>query len=93
MSNQRNIERILGEWTGWSQNPASVFWIAIPLAVIGFGLCLLRAVLLFRLTGSWAFLAIWGGVMGLFGMSLWSMLRLHRSAKALSEVWRNDSDG
>ena len=80
----RSFAHALGRLTGWDKNPASVFWVAIPLAVAGFGLTLWEAILMRQLHGSNVFLFEWAAAVGLLAFSMWPILRLRRSVKALS---------
>jgi hypothetical protein len=46
---------------GWEQNPASVFYLAIPLAALGFCLMFVVAYMHYTLEHNPVFLYIWGG--------------------------------
>jgi protein-S-isoprenylcysteine O-methyltransferase Ste14 len=40
------LAKLIGRVTGWDKNPGSVFYFAVPLAVIAFGLKVWQAILL-----------------------------------------------
>lgn len=56
----------------WKKNPASVFFFAIPLAIIGFSLHGLYAYLMWREHGQWGgYSLIVLGALILLGVGLW----------------------
>lgn len=55
----------------WKKNPASVFFFAIPMAIIGFSLHGLYAYLMWREHGQWGYSLIVLGALILLGIGLW----------------------
>lgn len=59
------------DFFNWKKNPHTVFYLAIPLAVIGLGCHAVMAYLQWRENGDWVYSAIFLGAMILLGMGLW----------------------
>jgi len=57
------LREALSEIFNWKKNPHGVFFLAIPLAIMGFGLVGLRAFLELKLNGDpWYFVIALGGL-------------------------------
>ena len=56
------------EFFNWKSNPKSVFCLAIPLFIIGIGLCLLEAVLYGITKNDWGYLAVFAFMMPFMAM-------------------------
>jgi hypothetical protein len=67
----------------WKKHPASVFYFAVPLALIGFALLGLRAVIEIVSHGDWAYAGICLAGLALLALGLWPLR--HLIAKALAD--------
>lgn len=67
----------------WKKHPDSVFYFAVPLALIGFALLGLRALIEIVHHGDWVYAAICAAGLALLSLALWPLR--HRIAKALSD--------
>jgi hypothetical protein len=82
--NMKNkLASFIGKYTGWDQNPASVFYLVIPLAVLGFGLMLAQAYLRYRFEHNPVFLYIWAGMVVLLVVALIPGFRILRITRKM----------
>jgi len=65
------IKQAINELFNWKKNPASVFLIAAPLAIIGFGLLFLNAMIHWLHNDDPWFLVIFAFGLFLLGLGLW----------------------
>jgi hypothetical protein len=77
----KNAIRAVGRALGWEENPANVFWLAIPLAAAGFGLTLWEAILRDKALGGHVFLCEWFGAVALLVFALIPAWRMHRATR------------
>lgn len=78
------IRSKLGAVFNWKQNPASVFFIIVPLALIGFGCLGVRAWLLWKQDGELAPAIIYVAGLVLLFVALIPAYRIAQSLRALS---------
>lgn len=62
----------------WKKYPSSVFWIALPLAIIGFGTMAATAILQLKLHGDPVYLIIWVAAVIVLCVGLWPVRKLLR---------------
>lgn len=68
-----NTMNILHKLFNWKRRPSSVFYIAMPLFVIGLGLHLAIAYMHFTLNGDWVYFAVFTCALALFVLALWPL--------------------
>jgi hypothetical protein len=66
-----NIKNTLNYLFNWKKNPASVFVLAVPLVIIGFGLMFIMAILQMKLHSDPWYLVIFACGIGLLMLGLW----------------------
>ncbi len=66
-----NIKQAIDALFNWKKNPSSVFLIAAPLAIIGFGLLFLNAMIHFVKNNDPWYLVIFAFGIFLLGLRLW----------------------
>jgi hypothetical protein len=71
-----NLKDALDHVLNWKKNPSSVFLIAVPLAVLGFGLMFTLAIVYAVANNDPWYLVIFAFGMGLFCLSMWSIRKL-----------------
>lgn len=70
------IKQVLNELFNWKKNPASVFLIAAPLAIIGFSLLFINALLQLTKNNDPWYLVIFAFGILLLGIGLWPIRKL-----------------
>jgi hypothetical protein len=66
----RSAARTIGRFMGWEENPASVFYLVIPLATLGFGLMFVVAYMHYKIEHNPVFFYIWFGAIVLLIVAL-----------------------
>lgn len=82
---KNKLASVIGRFTGWDKNPGSVFYIVIPLALLGFGLELAAAIMRYRVEHNPAFIYIWIGMVVLLVVALLPGFKMMRTMKKLSQ--------
>jgi hypothetical protein len=78
VSTKSKLASVIGRVTGWDKDPASVFYLVVPLALLGFGLMLAIAILHYEYDGDAVFLYIWIGMIVLLFVALIPGFRMMR---------------
>ena len=68
----------MSELFNWKKHPQSVFYLVVPLAVIGFGMCILEAVLQIITRGDWGYLIIFLILTPFMAMPVIMIVRLRK---------------
>ncbi|MND11791.1 hypothetical protein D3C87_703220 [compost metagenome] len=84
--NLTRIANLIGKFTGWDKNPASVFILAIPLALLGFSLCGAVAYLHYRLNGDMVYFWILVAGLALLGIGLYPAWRMHKNLVRMRQL-------
>jgi hypothetical protein len=77
--------RAIGRLMGWEQNPASVFYLVIPLAALGFGLMFVVAYMHYKIEHNPVFFYIWLGAWVLLIVALIPGFRTMRMLRQMNK--------
>lgn len=67
----------------WKQKPVNVFFVAIPLALLGFGIVLLNGLLKYKQDEDVGVLIIWAVGMIVLGVALVPAWRIHKATRKI----------
>lgn len=79
--------KCLRNLTGWDKNPGSVFWVAIPLAILGLGLLFLKAIISAVYLDNFGYLITIGILFLIIGYPVYGTFR---NFYRMYNMWNND---